>query len=718
MFVRENDGFVVAASPRKLVVWSIEERRMYSEVAFDEGSHQESSFLQSVAVNPVKAEVATADVTGRVFLWHSLFREPQPQPQPQPEASGPVRRQEKHQHQRTEVQQWHAHGVSCLAYTSDGNYLLSGGEEAVLVLCQLAKNEFSFLPRLGGQLMGLALSQEGQQCAVLTSTNALWMINPMHMRACWTVKRLTAPVRLPGLPDLTHQARIWAHPSRAGVVVSNCRGGFLQLYGTEIEAVLEEVEVVPANVVSRRDNEVIVPPCVTHFGVSSDGSRMATVEVQKGEDDIERSRLKFWDYNFRDHRFQLTSVVDRPHDGAIRALAYHPRADMVATCSEDGAFKLWAAEAGDEGDEGRSARVEWGCRATVGYRADKASASLAFSEDGSMLAVAAGAQVTLWETEQLRLAGTLSYGSGYGAVQAVRFLPGTARLVSMTPQVVVVWDLLTLRPVHEYRGEMLHLEAAGRQLPLQVGGSVAHFSVVMRPRGTRKAVSVVLFNAMAPEPLHTHQLPPDAQNVLALTMMELGRGAGGVLFLTPEGLHVLTSAAVHKVQRQRGAQQVKRALALGPALPVQPLKRVRFATEEEGRVTDTAGSAQAVTDIFAADTAHLPQPSVVFDSFLRALMPRAAQVTSLAEERSDPEIKGGEAQESDGEGPMARAPMDVAPPEQDKTSESIGEGAHSRDMPVCAIRNDLLGLLKTEMAKMSGATPKSGHKAKKRRSRL
>lgn len=51
---------------------------------------------------------------------------------------------------------WHAHAVGCLSFSEDGAYLLSGGEEAVLVAWDAATGRRTYLPRLGGPLVGLA----------------------------------------------------------------------------------------------------------------------------------------------------------------------------------------------------------------------------------------------------------------------------------------------------------------------------------------------------------------------------------------------------------------------------------------------------------------------------------------------------------------------------------------------------------------------------------
>jgi NET1-associated nuclear protein 1 (U3 small nucleolar RNA-associated protein 17) len=54
--------------------------------------------------------------------------------------------------------QWHAAAVGAITFSSDGNYLLSGGVEAVLVLWSLVSGGTAakqFLPRLGAPICQL-----------------------------------------------------------------------------------------------------------------------------------------------------------------------------------------------------------------------------------------------------------------------------------------------------------------------------------------------------------------------------------------------------------------------------------------------------------------------------------------------------------------------------------------------------------------------------------
>lgn len=84
--------------------------------------------------------LAAGDASGRIQLWYNfphLLRHP---PNSKPAAT---------------TIHWHAHAVTCLGFSLDSVYLLSGGAEAVLVQWQLESGKRSYLPRLGGTLVGV-----------------------------------------------------------------------------------------------------------------------------------------------------------------------------------------------------------------------------------------------------------------------------------------------------------------------------------------------------------------------------------------------------------------------------------------------------------------------------------------------------------------------------------------------------------------------------------
>jgi NET1-associated nuclear protein 1 (U3 small nucleolar RNA-associated protein 17) len=75
---------------------------------------------------------------------------------------------------------WHAHGVLTVAFSDDGKFLYSGGEESVLVAWNITRLTKNFLPRLGAPLCHLVTSRDAAKAAkVLTTTldNSLRLVN-------------------------------------------------------------------------------------------------------------------------------------------------------------------------------------------------------------------------------------------------------------------------------------------------------------------------------------------------------------------------------------------------------------------------------------------------------------------------------------------------------------------------------------------------------------
>jgi NET1-associated nuclear protein 1 (U3 small nucleolar RNA-associated protein 17) len=154
--------------------------------------------------------------------------------------------------------------------------------------------------------------------------------------------------------------------------------------------------------------------------------------------------------------FALAACIDAPHAGAVTGLAAHPTQDVVATCSDDGEFKVWARG----GTAAAAAPASWRCASVGGYKR-RALGGAAFSPDGSLLAIGAGTTATLWDPVQCRLVAALAApplaaadaaasAAAAGPIVRLAFVAGAPgappRLVACTaaPHArIVVWDLLT-----------------------------------------------------------------------------------------------------------------------------------------------------------------------------------------------------------------------------------------------------------------------------------
>ena len=100
--------------------------------------------LTCLAVHPFDDYFATGDAKGVVRLWYCL----------DPKLVKMVGVEKKSQ---TSTLHWHAHAVSSIAFTTNGAYLLSGGEESVLVIWQLHSGKREFVPRVGSPIKNIVV---------------------------------------------------------------------------------------------------------------------------------------------------------------------------------------------------------------------------------------------------------------------------------------------------------------------------------------------------------------------------------------------------------------------------------------------------------------------------------------------------------------------------------------------------------------------------------
>ena len=101
--------------------------------------------LTCLSMHPTEEWFATGDSKGQIRLWYCLqdgiF-------------AGPSRARKV----QTTTLHWHAHAVSSLAFTPNGAYLLSGGEEAVLVVWQVHSGKKEFVPRVSAPIQSISVS--------------------------------------------------------------------------------------------------------------------------------------------------------------------------------------------------------------------------------------------------------------------------------------------------------------------------------------------------------------------------------------------------------------------------------------------------------------------------------------------------------------------------------------------------------------------------------
>lgn len=121
----------------------------------------------TVVCHPTESYFATGDTRGSIRLWYLLDEESLNTLRAASEKLKDAGKGKTNivPSAAMSVLHWHAHAVSSLAFTPNGAYLLSGGEEAVLVVWQIESRHKEFVPRIGAPIQAINIinGQSGQQ---------------------------------------------------------------------------------------------------------------------------------------------------------------------------------------------------------------------------------------------------------------------------------------------------------------------------------------------------------------------------------------------------------------------------------------------------------------------------------------------------------------------------------------------------------------------------
>lgn len=388
-----------------------------------------------VACHPSEMTLATGDSLGCITIWQGL------------KEAAPAR----------SLYHWHTLPVADLVFSPTGRFLLSGGGECVLVKWGLASGDKQFLPRMGMPLCRLATSPDSAYILTAHEDNCLQLLSS-QLRVERVVQGLARN------PSKSSSCLSLLHDPRSGALVLGGRPGHLQFYQLQHDKQLFSLDVVGQNYVTQeRDGGVVNTEVVA---ASLAGDWLASVQHWADADLGPETRLKFWRFDHTLQNFVLDTSVYQPHAIGVKDLQLrHPagpgQGPLAVTTGRDRRFRLWAplhekedqAADGDSTDDtkGRAKATSrsWNCIATGRYR-DLHPGRCAFSQDGSLLAVAFGRSATLW-SEECRLVGSLAHPHCPSHLRSVAFGRGSSccLLLSCTETRIIAWDVVSLSVLWE-----------------------------------------------------------------------------------------------------------------------------------------------------------------------------------------------------------------------------------------------------------------------------
>ncbi|KIY02324.1 uncharacterized protein Z520_02462 [Fonsecaea multimorphosa CBS 102226] len=326
---------------------------------------------------------------------------------------------------------WHRTAVNTVKWSRDRNYVVSGGNETVLVIWQLDSNQRQYLPHLSTPILNLSVSTAGSSYALRLGDNSVMILSTADLLPSTSVcglamgKNSSLILAHPNVPNRL----LAAVPSDAAATgpFHGRRSTFLQVYDIESKIQVGR-QALTRNMVTASNvaptGQPVREPTVKHIAISHDGRWLATVdEWQPNEQDTDstyissdgadlRSRstetsLRLWLWNEENSNFEQVTRVDEPHTAgpnSVLGVSFHPAKLELATIGNDASVCVWSPKARHRNgvsvrNKANEQLYNWSCSRTIRCDHDAPlergrietnaiSAALAYSDDGSVVAAA------------------------------------------------------------------------------------------------------------------------------------------------------------------------------------------------------------------------------------------------------------------------------------------------------------------------------------------
>jgi len=391
---------------------------------------------------------------------------------------------------------WHRQAVPALKWSRDGNYLISGGQETVLVIWQLTTGKKQFLPHLSAEIESIEISPDGTNYALKLSDNSIMILSTSDMMPVAhfpDIQPIISANHQPTIHDrfgrspISHTYDVvlaaCLHPKRSNELLltvpptlnekKSSMGvlprPFLQSFDLSSQRHIYRQALTRSNttdLATGPEGKLIREPDVNIIKLSTDGTVMASVEVWEPmlEDydfithdkqvTLDQTRLdrevylKFWRWSDSKDCWVMQARIANPHPALKNA---HPGRvfDMVSdpssssrfyTVGEDNTVRSWSPRQTKD----LQAPQEWRCKSTLKLSgnslgsidvlddASPIAGSMAMAEDGSMMAV--GVCSSLTATSQIQL---INSTPSLGLFTTLPAIPGTIHSICFTSSNII-----------------------------------------------------------------------------------------------------------------------------------------------------------------------------------------------------------------------------------------------------------------------------------------
>jgi len=341
-----------------------------------------------------------------------------------------------------------------MKFTADGYYLMSGGEEAVLVIWQLETRKKSFIPRLGSPIQSISINNSNTLFATYLEDSTIHIITSSDMN----IKQTFSGIKMASFkenilsaesPIIYKQAVELVVEPRHNFLVTKCERS-LQFYDIKNQKMSNELTIVSRNYISRIEDEKIRKPIITLAVFSTNGKWLATVDTREDKYFPIETSLKIWQFDEDKQEYIQNTQIDNPHGkGFVYSMKFNNSTEntpLLVTSGQDRKFKIWQLNEPNKNNTSYS----WNCRSVCEYK-NKKLGEVSFSDDGSILAVVAEQEISLWNPYNNTLQYVLSYSPLKESILNMHFIPNTYYIVANSNNYLYVWSLLTCSVCWCYR---------------------------------------------------------------------------------------------------------------------------------------------------------------------------------------------------------------------------------------------------------------------------
>ncbi|KAF1365295.1 WD40 repeat-like protein, partial [Lizonia empirigonia] len=291
---------------------------------------------------------------------------------------------------------WHRDAVGSVKWSLDGNYVVSGGDETVITIWQLATGKPQHLPHLTAAIENIVVSPSGSSYGITLANNSVIVLSTTELEAKTNIVGIQSRrIEIEQLPrnadaesppasyDIFQSVPLVTNPMNPAEVMFSVPSSqprhrseglrpepYLQTYDLANQHTTSKQALTRNNATDPNltpEGRRILEPTVILVQISHDGEWLATVDEWtppeadtsyldegipefKEEERIHRREvyLKIWRRDVQSGQWKLETRLDAPHffqdisaNGKVFDLIADPTAPGFATVGEDHFVRVW-----------------------------------------------------------------------------------------------------------------------------------------------------------------------------------------------------------------------------------------------------------------------------------------------------------------------------------------------------------------------------------------